>query len=106
MTSRFIRFLSFDHVDCSLLDDLKLRDSVGLAVAEENLLTYDPVNDRKRGPIVDIRDVPVAPGCSGLQIVVQPDLLLEGYRPGRKVRVYPSSWTVIALPKQDELFGR
>ena len=43
---------------------------------------------------------------SGVQIKVKPDLLLEGYRPGKIVRVYPSGWPVIALPREEQFFGQ
>lgn len=77
-----------------------------LAVARETLMTYDPVNDRKRGSIFEIKKVPIEPGSSGVQIRIKMDLMLEGYRPKRIVRFYPGTWKVIALPKEEEFFGR
>ena len=77
-----------------------------IAVARESLMTYDPVNDRKGGNILDIKTVPVQPGSSGVQIRVKCDMLLEGYRPRRIVRFYPATWKVIALPREEQFFGR
>ena len=65
-----------------------------------------PVNDRKRGPVLEKSEVAELPGSSGVQARIQPDLLLEGYRPGRIVRVYPGDWPVIALPLEERYFGR
>lgn len=77
-----------------------------IAVARESLMTYDPVNDRKGGNVVDIKRVPAEPGSSGFQIKVKCDLLLEGFRPRRVVRFYPATWKVIALPLEEQFFGR
>lgn len=77
-----------------------------IAVARESLMTYDPVNDRKGGNILEIKKVPAQPGSSGVQIRVKCDLLLEGFRPRRVVRFYPATWKVIALPREEQFFGR
>ena len=103
---RIVTITFFGGVDSRLLDEVVKGEQAGIAVSLENLMTYDPVNDRKRGPILDVKSVPVEPGSSGVQIQVQPDLLLEGYRPGRIVRVYPGSWPVIALPREEQFFGQ
>ena len=78
----------------------------GIAVARESLMTYDPVNDRKGGNILDIKKISVEPGSSGVQITVQCGMMLEGYRPRRIVRFYPATWKVIALPREEEFSGR
>lgn len=78
----------------------------GIAVARESLLTYDPVNDRKGGNILEIKKIPVEPGSSGVQIRVKCGMLLEGYRPRRIVRFFPATWKVIALPREEEFVGR
>lgn len=103
---RIVTITFFGGVDPDLFNEIAKGDSAGVAVALENLNTYDPVNDRKRGPILDVKKVPIQPGSSGVQIQVKPDLLLEGYRPKRIVRVYPSAWPVIALPREEQFFGR
>ena len=78
----------------------------GIAVARECLMTYDPVNDRKGGNILDIKKVPLEPGSSGVQIRVKCGMLLEGYRPRRIVRFYPATWKVTALPQEEQFHGR
>jgi hypothetical protein len=70
------------------------------------LLTFDPVNDRKGGNILEIKKIPIAPGSGGVQIRVKCGLLLEGYRPRRIVRFYPATWKVNALPQEEQLQGR
>jgi len=104
--NRIVTITLFDNVAGQLIEELHENDVAGVAVARESLMTYDPVNDRKRGKVLEVRQVDDAPGRSGVQIEVQPDLLLEGYRPGRIVRVYPSAWKVIALPREEAFFGR
>lgn len=76
-----------------------------IAVARECLMTYDPVNDRKGGNILNIKQVPIRPGSSGIQIQVKCDMLLEGYRPKRIVRFYPATWKVNALPREEQFHG-
>ena len=114
----------FGGVDAKLFDELTLTnsDKIGwplskepenpeapkgtIAVARDTLMTYDPVNDRKGGNILDIKKIPVDPGSSGVQIRVKCDMLLEGYRPRRIVRFYPATWKVTALPKEEQFEGR
>ncbi len=112
----------FGNVDAKLFDELTLKDlnapppkdgspppaepQGGLAVARDTLMAYDPVNDRKRGGILEVKKIPAEPGSSGVQIKLKMDLMLEGYRPKRVVRFYPPTWKVNALPKEEEFFGR
>ncbi|QDU92667.1 hypothetical protein [Lignipirellula cremea] len=85
-------------------DDLAPKGTI--AVARDCLMTYDPVNDRKGGNILKVNKTPVLPGSSGVQIQVQCGMLLEGYRPGGIVRFFPACWKVVALPKEEEFYGR
>jgi len=103
---RIVTITFFGGIDPRLFDDLVKGQSAGIAVSKETLMTYDPVNDRKSGPILEVNRVPTQPGSSGVQIQVQPSLLLEGYRPKRIVRVYAPGWPVIALPREEQFFGR
>jgi hypothetical protein len=112
----------FSGVDPSLFDELNVKDPnaplpkdgtpppaepIGrLAVARDSLMTYDPVNDSKRGSVLELKKVPVEPGSSGFQIHLRMDMMLEGYRPGRVVRFYAPAWKVLALPKEEEFSGR
>lgn len=103
---RIVTITFFGGVDSSLFDALARGTTAGIAVARNSLLTYDPVNDRKSGPILNVKRIAIEPGSSGVQIQIQPSLLLEGYRPTKIVRVYPSGWPVVALPREEQYFGR
>ena len=69
-------------------------------------MSYDPVNDRKGGHILSIGQIPVEPGSCGVQIRCKCGMLLEGFRPRRVVRFDPATWKVIALPREEQFFGR
>ncbi|HWB00769.1 MAG TPA: hypothetical protein VG713_19890 [Pirellulales bacterium] len=77
-----------------------------IAVARDSLMTYDQLNDRKGGNLLGVERISAAPGSSGVRIRVQCDMLLEGFRPTRIVRFFPATWKVIALPREEEFFGR
>ncbi len=85
-------------------DDLAPKGTI--AVARESLMTYDPTNDRKGGNILKFNQVPVVPGCSGVQIQVECGMLLDGFRPSKIVRFYPASWPFITVPMEESFFGR
>ncbi len=65
-----------------------------------------PINDRQGGPLVELKKVPLQPRSSGYQVKIHCGILLEGFRPGRYVRVYPSTWNLVALPKEERFFNR
>jgi len=69
-------------------------------------MTYDPTNDRKGGNILQFNQVPVVPGCSGVQIQLQCGMLLDGFRPTKVVRFYPAIWPFITIPMEESFFGR
>jgi len=77
-----------------------------LAMALDNLMTYDPVNDRKGATVLEVKKVPLEQGSSGLQMKVKCDMMLEGYRPRKIVRFYPPTWKVISLPREERFEGR
>lgn len=86
--------------------DTKTQPQANLFVAEPSLLTYDPINDRKGGNILERTSVPTAPGSSGVQVKVKCSMMLEGYRPRRIVLVQPATWIYRTLPIEEQLFGR
>ena len=61
-----------------------------------------------RGPILDVtkQDGEVPLGSSGIQIQLKVDLVLEGFRPGRVVRIRPLSWPDDAVPREEYTGGR
>jgi len=40
-------------------------------------------------------------GSSGVQIRLKVDLVLEGFRPGRVVRIRPMNWPDDAVPREE-----
>lgn len=95
----------FAGFDPKLLEAFQPTDSVTAAVAEENLRTWDQINDRKSGPLVAIdRTEPTAEGQSGVRVKFKAGLLLEGFRPTRIIRIWPSAWKVDDLPREERLY--
>lgn len=74
------------------------------AVTEENLRTWDQLNDRKSGPMLELLKGPVGPGRSGWRVRFQPVLLLEGFRPKRYIRLWPAKWKVDDLPREEKMY--
>ena len=58
-----------------------------------------------RGPILDVMkvDVELPLGSSGIQILFEADLITEGIRPARVVRVRPSAWPDVHVPREEYL---
>jgi hypothetical protein len=94
----------FAGFDPKLKDDFAVDDVVTAAVAEDSLRTWDQINDRKVGPALEISSGPVVPGSSGVRVKFKPALLLEGFRPKRVVRLWPSKWKVDDLPREERLY--
>ncbi|MDB5353452.1 MAG: hypothetical protein JWN86_4699 [Planctomycetota bacterium] len=75
--------------------------SVDAVVANEELRTYNPPVDRKRSTVLKYERVPGGHGNGGVRWVIEPDLLLEGFRKGRVIRLFAQpSW-----PVNDMAFG-
>ncbi len=99
----------FGGMDASLYADFKKDVSV-LMNASENTLkhcggAYGPAHMASKGTIFDVtktsEDTPL--GSSGIQIRFETDLIIEGIRPGRIVRVRPTSWPQVDLPREEYL---
>ena len=101
----------FGGMDESLYADFK-KGASGLMNAVENTLkhthgAYGPAHMACKGPILDVvqTDGPVPLGSSGIQIRFETDLIIEGIRPGRVVRVRPASWPQVNVPREEYLDG-
>ena len=99
----------FGGIDESLYADFK-KDVPALMNAVENTLkhthgAYGPAHMASKGPIMDVIKAPgAAPlGSSGIQIRFETDLIIEGIRPGRVVRVRPASWPQVQVPREEYL---
>ena len=99
----------FGGMDESLYADFK-KGTQGVMNAAESTLkhaggAYGPAHMASRGAILDVtktrKDIPL--GSSGIQIRLETDLIIEGIRPGRVVRVRPESWPELMLPRDEYL---
>ncbi len=66
---------------------------------------YGPAHMASRGTLLDVIKTPGEPpmGSSGVQIRFETDLIIEGIRPGRKVRVRPGNWPQVQVPREEYL---
>ena len=99
----------FGGMDPSLYAEFK-KDIPALINGAENTLKhagghYGPAHMASRGTIVDVIKAPgVAPaGSSGIQVCFETDLIIEGIRPGRVVRLRPKDWPDVVLPREEYL---
>jgi hypothetical protein len=97
----------FGGMDASLYADFQKDSSAHMNGAENTLKhaggAYGPAHMASKGTILDVTkatgDVPL--GSSGIQIRFDTDLVIEGIRPGRVVRVRPSAWPLVNLPREE-----
>jgi hypothetical protein len=94
----------FGGFDPALTNDFKVKGRVAALVAEDSLRSYDQINDRMYAEVLEIRGVPPGPGSSGIQLVIKPENLLEGFRPRRILRLLPDNWPLIELPWEETLW--
>jgi len=102
--NRIVTLTLFAGADPELIRDIKLKSRVPALVAEDSLRCYDQVNDRMPSEVLEIRTVPAGPGNSGVQLVIKPDELIEGFRPHRIVRILADSWPLDDLPWEEMLW--
>ncbi|MFZ4764830.1 MAG: hypothetical protein ACOYMN_07720 [Roseimicrobium sp.] len=99
----------FGGMDASLYADFK-KDVPALINAVANTLkhthgAYGPAHMASKGPILEVIKLPdPAPlGSSGIQIRFETDLIIEGIRPTRIVRVRPNTWPQVNVPREEYL---
>jgi len=99
----------FGGMDDSLYADFKKGTSATMNAVENNLKhthgAYGPWHMASRGTLLDVTKAPGnAPlGSSGIQIQFETDLIIEGIRPGRVVRVRPGNWPQVQVPREEYL---
>ena len=101
----------FGGMDSSLYNDF--REGVGAQInGAENTLKhaaghYGPGHMASTGKILDVTqatgEIPF--GSSGIRIRFETDLIIEGIRPGRVVRVRPEGWPKMQIPREEYLFN-
>ena len=101
----------FGGMNDSLYADFKKGVSAMMNPVENTLRhthgAYGPRHMACRGPILEVTRVEgKAPlGSSGIQVRFKTDLILEGIRPGRVVRLCPGSWPQVQIPREEYLGG-
>jgi hypothetical protein len=95
----------------TLYDDFK-KDVGGQINGAENTLKhtaghYGPGHMASGGKILRVKKASgkIPLGSSGIQIQFETDLIIEGIRPGRIIRVRPNSWPKMQIPREEYLFN-
>ena len=97
----------FGGMDESLYADFKPDTGAKMAAAEDTLRTWWPDHDGMDGKITSVTSTKGEPafGSSGIQIHFQVPLILEGFRPGRIVRIRPHRWPNVKPPVEELVRG-
>lgn len=101
----------FGGMDDSLYADFKKDIGAQMNAAENTLKHtaghYGPGHMASSGTIRAVTralgDIPL--GSSGIRIRFETDLIIEGIRPGRVIRVRPQSWPKMQVPREEYLFN-
>lgn len=99
----------FGGMDNSLYHDFKKGASARMNPVADNLKhghgAYGPSHMACRGPILEVIKTPgeIPVGSSGIQIQFETDLITEGVRPGRIVRIWPGNWPTVNVPREEYL---
>ncbi len=96
----------FGGMDRSLYEDLKATQQTGfwVAAADKTLRTWFHRGDRKVGKVLEWNERPNPPrGSSGIQLKLKFAEILEGYRPGRCVRIKCERWAFVTMPPEERL---
>ncbi len=99
----------FGGMDPSLYADFQKANTARINAAENTLKhaggTYGQAHLASKGAIADIVKSPGSPppGSSGIQVVMETDLIIEGIRPGKVVRIHPGTWSAVDLPREEYL---
>lgn len=97
----------FGGMDPELYDLVRAQAKNGfaaVAAGEWTLRTWWQEHDNKSGPVVELKESPTPPpGNSGLQLTVRFNELLDGFRPGRIVRVRVNGMVNAKLPPEERI---
>ena len=101
----------FGGMDSTLYDDFK-KDVGGQINGAENTLKhtaghYGPGHMASGGKFLRTEKTSgkIPLGSSGIQVQFETDLIIEGIRPGRIIRVRPNSWPKMQIPREEYLFN-
>jgi len=99
----------FGGMDPALYADFQKGGQALINAAEDTLKHagghYGPAHMASKGPIVDVSKLPgdAPTGSSGIQVSMETDLIIEGIRPGKVVRVRAAVWPAVDLPREEYL---
>jgi hypothetical protein len=99
----------FGGMDASLYADFEKGAPVLMNPVSNTLKhthgSYGPAHMASRGSLLDVVTLPGdAPlGSGGIQIRFETDLIIEGIRTGRIVRVRPAKWPQVQVPREEFL---
>ncbi len=99
----------FGGMDSSLYDDFRPNTGAMMNAVENTLKhthgAYGAAHMASRGTILEVTKAEgtVALGSSGIQIRFETDLIIEGLRTGRVVRVRPDAWPQVQVPREEYL---
>tara|TARA_Y100001934_G_scaffold184689_1_gene218193 strand:+ start:7202 stop:8392 length:1191 start_codon:yes stop_codon:yes gene_type:complete len=97
----------FGGMDESLYADFKPGVNGQMCASENTLRTYWQNHDGMEGKIESVERIKGEPplGSSGIQIKFSMNLVLEGFRPGRIVRIRPNAWPKVKPPREEQING-
>ncbi len=96
----------FGGMDESLYADFQSNTGGKMAAAENTLRTWWPDHDGMDGRISEVEKQENAGfGSSGIVIKFEVPLILEGFRPGRIVRIRPHNWPNVKPPVEEGIKG-
>ena len=101
----------FGGMEDSLYADFRKGVSAMMNPVENTLKhthgSYGPRHMASRGSILEVKKLQgKAPlGSSGIQVRFKTDLIIEGIRPGRMIRISPGSWPQVQIPREEYLGG-
>ncbi len=95
----------FGGMDTALYADFQPGIGGKMAAAENTLRTWWPDHDGMDGRITAVQTVADKPvlGSSGIQLQFEVPLILEGFRPGRTVRIRPQNWPNVKPPVEERV---
>ena len=102
-----VTLILFGGMDEALYADFKPGGGAQIAAAEETLRTWWPNHDGMDGRITAVDQPTTEPplGSSGIRVTVRVPLVLEGFRPGRTVRIRSHSWPKVKPPYEELVRG-
>jgi len=103
----------FGGMDASLYADFKKGQKAMLASSENTLKhwaggTAGTAQMASKGILLEVsktqKSVPL--GSSGVQLSLETDLVTEGFRPGKVIRIRPESWPLLEVPWEEYIHHR